>query len=97
MCILCVCVLSLLALTCAKIHWSPTGGSLIFCCLAEGTGKRGGAGGERVTVVAARVGALAEVPLALALEAQPIIRLLWWHGDFMPVRGINLRPVGNIY
>lgn len=52
-----------------------------------------------MTVVAARVGALAEVPLALALalEAQPIIRLLWWHGDFMPVRGINLRPVGNIY
>lgn len=90
-CVSCVCVLSLLALTCAKIHWSPTGGSLIFCCLAEGTGKRegGGAGGEGVTVVAARVGALAEVPLALplALEAQPIIRLLWWHGDFMPVGG----------
>lgn len=65
-----VCVLSLLALTCAKIHWSPTGGSLIFCCLAEGAGKREGGGeggGERVTV-----GALAEVPLA----AQPILRLL---------------------
>lgn len=62
-----VCVLSLLALTCAKIHWSPTGGSLIFCCLAEGAGKREGGGGERVTV-----GALAEVPLA----AQPIQRLL---------------------
>lgn len=37
----CECVLSLLALTCAKIHWSPTGGSLIFCRLPEGTGKRG--------------------------------------------------------
>lgn len=44
----CVSVLSLLALSCAKIHWSPTGGSLIFCRLPEGTGKRGADGARQV-------------------------------------------------
>lgn len=65
-------VLSLLALTCAKIHWSPTGGSLIFCRLPEGTGKRGADGARQVGKRGAKegggAGALTEVALALWLS-----------------------------
>lgn len=66
----CVSVLSLLALTCAKIHWSPTGGSLIFCRLPEGTGKRGADGVRQVGKGGVKegggAGALTEVALWLS-------------------------------
>lgn len=71
MCV-CECVLSLLALTCAKIHWSPTGGSLIFCRLPEGTGKRRADGARQVGKGEVKedggAGALTEVALALWLS-----------------------------